>query len=238
MQLDKVVPWGRSLGEYIDMFALTPADLESRILDCGGGPSSFTAELSRENPAVISCDPLYQFTTEQIRGQIDATYPRMLALNEAHKANFRWDRYGSPEALCGVRMAAMSRFLDDYDTGKAEGRYVLGELPTLPFVDDAFDLALCSHFLFTYSEQLTLDLHIASVLEMLRVAREVRVFPLLTSFTGETSPHLAPVRNKLQEESIYTEICRVKYEFQHGGNEMLIARRTPNGSESHPVSLV
>jgi hypothetical protein len=45
-------------------------------------------------------------------------------------------------------MAAMQTFLADYEQGKAEGRYVAGEVPYLPFKYGSFDLALCSHFLF------------------------------------------------------------------------------------------
>ena len=70
-------------------------------------------------------------------------------------------------------------FLDDYETGRQGGRYVFSELPSLPFVDKAFDLALCSHFLFLYTDQLTEKFHVDSVMELCRVAREVRIFPLL-----------------------------------------------------------
>jgi hypothetical protein len=48
----------------------------------------------------------------------------------------------------------MQVFLNDYEQGKAEGRYVDAELPTLPFADKTFDIALCSHLLFVYSVQL------------------------------------------------------------------------------------
>ena len=54
-----------------------------------------------------------------------------------------------------------------------------GALPDLPFDDGAFDLALSSHLLFLYSEQFDLGFHVRALEEMLRVAAEVRVFPLL-----------------------------------------------------------
>src|SRR5215469_1021562 len=70
---------------------------------------------------------------------------------------------------------------NDYPAGKAEGRYVDAQLPTLPFADQSFDHALCSHFLFLflYSAQLGEKFHRAAMLEMCRIARESRVFPLL-----------------------------------------------------------
>ena len=61
----------------------------------------------------------------------------------------------------------------------SEGRYRNGELPTLPFADRSFDLALSSHFLFLYTEQFDESFHSSSIAEMGRVADEVRIFPLL-----------------------------------------------------------
>ena len=224
MQLTEAVPWGRLASEYISMFALTPQDMNGRILDCGGGPSSFTSELTRQGRQVVSCDPLYQFTIEEISQRIDATYIRMTALNEANRDNFLWDMYDSPAKLGQIRMRAMRLFLEDYAAGKEQGRYVVGELPCLPFPSESFDLALCSHFLFTYSEQFTTEFHVQSVIEMARVAREVRVFPLLTAFDGQLSPHLPGVMERLREQGCSVEVCPVAYEFQRGGNKILCVR--------------
>jgi SAM-dependent methyltransferase len=221
LQLEKAVPWGRRASEYIAMFALTPLDLERRILDCGGGPSSFTAEMAIEGKRVTACDPLYQFSAEEISRQIDETYPKMTALNEANRHNFRCDYYISPAQLGQIRLQAMRLFLDDYSEGKAQGRYVVGELPSLPFPSHSFDLALCSHFLFTYSEQFSTEFHVESILDMARVAGELRVFPVLTAFSGDLSPHLAPVMERLHRQGFTVEIRQVDYEFQKGGNQML-----------------
>ena len=46
-----------------------------------------------------------------------------------------------------------------------------------PLADDSFDLALCSHLLFLYTDHLDAAFHIAAVQELLRVAGEVRIFP-------------------------------------------------------------
>jgi hypothetical protein len=56
---------------------------------------------------------------------------------------------------------------------------------------------------------------------MCRVAKEVRIFPLLVSFSGETSPLLQPVINELQQRGYKVEIEQVPYEFQKGGNKLL-----------------
>src|SRR6185295_17577448 len=64
---EEAVPWGRSFDEYCRMFDLTTDDLERSILGCADGPASFNAEMSRLGKRVISCDPLYRFTREQIQ---------------------------------------------------------------------------------------------------------------------------------------------------------------------------
>ena len=87
-----------------------------------------------------------------------------------------------------------------------------------------FDLALCSHLLFLYSEQLNADFHIQSIKELCRVAREVRVFPLL-ALGATTSRHLDRVIGHLSQHGYGCAIETVAYEFQRGGNEML--RVTP-----------
>jgi hypothetical protein len=224
VELSEAVPWGRLASEYINMFALTAQELDGRILDCAGGPSSFNRELTSQGRRVTSCDPLYQFGAEEIAERIEDTYPKMMALNEANKDNFLWKQYGSPAQLGRIRMRAMRLFLEDYTIGKERGRYVVGELPALPFATGSFDLALCSHFLFTYSEQFTTDFHVRSVMEMARIATEVRVFPLLAAFTGEISPHLSIVMDNLNGLGFCVDVREVSYEFQKGGNKMLIVR--------------
>jgi hypothetical protein len=96
-------------------------------------------------------------------------------------------------------MAAMNRFLEDYEKGKAEGRYVTVSLPNLAFDNRQFDRALCSHLLFLYSDQLSLDFHRESVEELLRAASEVRVFPLLY-LERRLSSHAEPLTTYLAEE--------------------------------------
>ena len=225
MELSEAVPWGRLASEYIRMFALTPQDMGGRILDCGGGPSSFNIELTSQGKQVVSCDPLYQFSREEIAQRIEDTYLRMMTLNEANKDNFLWDQYGSPAQLGQIRMRAMRLFLEDYEAGKQQGRYVVGELPCLPIPANSFDMALCSHFLFTYSEQYSAEFHIESMMELARIAAEVRVFPLLTAFSGEISPHLVVVMDALREKRYLVDVREVEYEFQKGGNKMLIVKR-------------
>ena len=70
-------------------------------------------------------------------------------------------------------------FLADFEDGKAQGRYVPAALPHLPFADGAFDLALCSFLFFLRPERHSISFHVDGLSELVRVAREVRVFPIL-----------------------------------------------------------
>jgi hypothetical protein len=221
--LDKVVPWGRSYEEYVQMFALTEADLARRILGCADGPASFNAELSQRGGHIVSVDPIYMFDVDQIKSRIDETYEAVLAQTRQNQNEFVWGSISSVEELGRIRMSAMEFFLADFTAGKQGGRYIEGELPSLPFKAGEFDLALSSHFLFLYSAHLSAEFHLQSLREMLRVAREVRVFPLLM-LGGAPSPHIAFITEQLSKDGFILEIKRVPYEFQRDGNEMLVIK--------------
>lgn len=220
LSLNNVVPWGRSFEEYAAMFSLTEADLNLRLLGCGDGPASFNAEVFKRGGDIVSVDPLYAFSGGQIRQRIAETYPTVIGQVRDNQNDFVWEMIPSVEALGTIRMAAMDTFLADYELGQRQGRYVAGELPSLPFADRQFDLALCSHFLFLYSAHFSAEFHLLAILEMLRVAKEIRVFPLLT-LDGQRSPYLDEVIDKLAERGFDAEIAPSQYEFQRGGNQML-----------------
>lgn len=102
--------------------------------------------------------------------------------------------------------------------------YIVAELPHLPFGDRTFDLALCGHLLFSYSEQLSLEFHLDAIRELCRTAKEVRIFPIVENFTGTRSRHLDPLQAQLIERGYRVDIERVNYEFQKGGHEMMRVR--------------
>ena len=224
MQLDAVVPFGRSLDEYTHMFNLTPQDLSQGILGVGDGPASFNAEASQQGAAVISIDPIYCFSGAEILQRFNAVVDDIIGQVTATANDYVWGYHKSPEDLRHHREQAIQKFVADYELGKKGDRYQAAELPRLPFADGAFDLALCSHLLFLYSGHLDYGFHRSSVLEMLRVSQEVRIFPLLTLML-ERSPHLDPLINELQQAGYQVEVVQVAYELQKGGNEMLLIRR-------------
>jgi hypothetical protein len=229
--LDEVVPWGRTFDEYVAMFALDGDDLGKRIVGCADGPAAFNAAMSRLGESVVSVDPLYRFTAEEIESRIDDTFDLVLEQTRRNAVEFAWTHIRSPKELGQLRLGAMSEFLADYPQGIIEERYRFGELPDLPFPDGAFDIALCSHFLFLYSRLFDLSFHIKSIRELCRIAGEARIFPL-TELGSRRSRHLNAVITVLSAEGYRITIERVNYEFQKGGNEMLRVSPPDDGSSS------
>lgn len=223
MKLSEVVPWGRTLAEYQAMFRLSPEEMGKPILGCGDGPASFNAEMTALGHSVVSIDPVYQFSPEEIRSRIDRTYETIISQVKRNQDNYVWKNFSDPDTLGKERMAAMEKFLTDYEVGKSQGRYIAQSVAELDLGDRKFDLGLCSHFLFLYSELLSLELHHQSIEKLLSVCQEVRIFPLL-KLDCTPSPHLQPVIERLVAQGFDTAIEAVEYEFQKGGNQMLRIR--------------
>ena len=112
-------------------------------------------------------------------------------------------------------MSAMGTFLDDFEKGVEEKRYIPFEFPNrTPFGENSFDIGLSSHFLLMYT-QLGYDFHITAIDEMLRVCREVRIFPLVDL----NSEHSDMIDNVIRHYSGSYEVSieRTDYRFQREG---------------------
>jgi hypothetical protein len=73
-----------------------------------------------------------------------------------------------------------------------------------------------------YTEHLSEAFHRSAILELCRVAHEVRIFPLL-ALDGRTSRYVASMVNDLSD-SYEVALETVPYEFQRGGNQMMRVR--------------
>ena len=224
MQLDQVVPFGRSHDEYVAMFALTAADRQQSILGVGDGPASFNAEGTQLGDRIQSVDPIYELSAAQIRDRFEAVVDHIIQQVINTPDDWVWTYHRSPADLRQRRERALHLFCEDFEQGKAEGRYTVGQLPSLPYADQSYDLGLCSHFLFLYSDQCDRAFHQASLRELLRICREVRIFPLLT-LNGTPSPHLADCLADLETAGYTCTIQTVAYELQRGGNQLLRVTR-------------
>ncbi len=103
-----------------------------------------------------------------------------------------------------------------------------------PSRDGAFRLALCGYLLFAYPDHLDRAAHEAALRELLRVAGEVRVYPLIdTAYVRY--PGIDDLRAALSAAGVRSEIRTVDYAFQAGADEVLVlwgphdARGTSSG---------
>ncbi len=67
------------------------------------------------------------------------------------------------------------------------------------------------------------DFHIQSITEMLRVCKEVRIFPVVDLDAQKTGLIEKVIEYFRQHYSV--EIRKTEYEFQKGDNKMLIIRK-------------
>lgn len=216
----------RSLDEYRSMFGLTESDLARRILDCPGGAAGFTAELNDRGGDVTACDVAYFGRTgDELEALARAEADRGNRFVGDHPDRYRWTFFPGPDEHARARLGAVERFAADLR--RHPERYVAGRLPSLPFADASFDLALSSHLLFSYSDRLDHAFHVAAIRDLMRVARsEVRIFPLVAAGSSEPYPRLRELLAELRAHDIVGRFVGVDYEFQEGADRMLVCRRT------------
>lgn len=171
---------------------------------------------------MTSFDPIYCFSVEELKKRIDEVRKIVMKQMSENMENYLWTNIKNLDELENLRMSAMKIFLDDYEKGKSENRYICHELPDkLPFENGSFDIGLSSHFLLMYT-MLGYDFHINAMTEMLRICKEIRIFPIV-----DLDAQKAELVSKVIEyfKSFYdVEIQCTKYEFQKGENKLLIIR--------------
>lgn len=219
-KLNSVVPWGRNLSEYRLMFQLDDRDMEKKIASFGDGPASFNYEASKLGTSVTSFDPIYEFSRQELQQRIEEVRITVMEQMKENMDNYVWTNIKSLEELENVRMSAMKLFLSDYEQGKKEKRYICHSLPErLLYKEDSFDIGLSSHFLLMYTD-LGYDFHIQAITEMLRVCKEIRIFPIV-NLDAEKTELITKVIEYFKND-YDVEIRKTQYEFQKGGNSMLV----------------
>lgn len=218
--MSNLVLWGHHLDEYQEIFDLTPAQLTGRFLEYASGPSAFNTEMHDAGHQCVSCDPMFTLDKDTFASKATLVFADMLEKISREKEKFNFDYYGNFEGLIEKRRAGMARFFVDYQLGKKEKRYMPIDKITLPFADFSFDIALSSHYLFGDIDDLDLDFHLRVIKELARVAKEVRIFPLIDRL-GQASPYLGPVLLDLQHHNYGVEVRSVPYNLQPQGNAML-----------------
>lgn len=221
-KLSSVVPWGRNFYEYKLMFALDDNDLKKKIAGFGDGPASFNYEASKLGYDITSFDPIYQFSADELRRRIEEVRSIVMQQMRENTENYVWTHIKGLDELENVRMSAMRLFLDDFENGRLERRYIYHQLPEkLPYEAHAFDIGLSSHFLLMYTS-LGYDFHIQAMTEMLRVCDEIRIFPIVDLDANKTE--LISDVIKYFDRNYDIEIKQTEYEFQKGDNKLLIIK--------------
>lgn len=222
--LKDVVPWGRNLNEYRKIFSLTDEELSNKkIIGFGDGPASFNSEATELGYDVTSLDRIYQFTRIELDKRISETRDIIIEQIKNNTDNYLWGEIKTLAELEQIRMSAMKTFIADYDKGKDDRRYIYHQLPSkTAFSENTFDIGLSSHFLLMYTA-LGYDFHIKSINEMLRICREVRIFPIV-DLDGNKSELTNKVVEYLQE-NYEVKLISTAYEFQKCDNLMLSIKK-------------
>lgn len=213
----------RSFAEYVAFFGLDSEELPTRVLDCSAGASSFVAEALARGVDAVASDPVYGLTEDALTDRTNSGLPSGNAMIDANSDRFVFDWYQTAQCRAEIRRAALTTFQEHHRAHP--DRYIAAALPDLPFASSTFDLALCSHLLFTWATHLDESWHLAALIELCRVAEEVRVFPLVLQGTGQPVEFLPSLRTRLHNQfGITSEIVSVPYEFQVGAHHMLKLR--------------
>ncbi|KTD61408.1 class I SAM-dependent methyltransferase [Legionella spiritensis] len=218
--MNKLVVWGHHVDEYMEMFDLSATDLQGKILEYGCGPSAVNAELDGQAALRISCDPLFNLDMATLNSKAALIFADMIDKVTREQDKFDFSGYGSLERFIEKRRDGVNTFFADYLSGKKAKRYQGIHEIALPFADFTFDLALSSHYLFAELYDQDIQFHIRAIKELARVAREVRIFPLIDRY-GQPSSFLGPVLLDLQQSNYGAEVRSVAYHLQPEGNAML-----------------
>jgi SAM-dependent methyltransferase len=202
-----------------------------RVLDCGAGPSTFAHEAARRGAQVIAVDTMYEHDLRCMRMHVSRAAAELRTHLITHIDRYEWSHFRSPDALIEHRLRTLERFESAFASPGRE-RYVSAALPHLPFPDQLFDLALSSHLLFLHSGTLGNESTIEGVQELTRIAREVRLYPLV-DMQGQPSQVVPPVLRWARDCGLLVRMVPTAYRIQRSATHFLCIHR-PESSRTHP----
>lgn len=228
LKLDHIVTIGRRFFEYNSIFLLDDLDPSAeKILDVGGGVSSFTYEAVERGFEVMSVDPIYAFDHYKLgrKCEEDIEYTINNLEKTAHMIN-----WGKPiadfEHLRQTRRSSYKMFLDDFKENR--WRYLDAQFPYTPFiVRDNFTISLVSHLLFIYDNHIDYDTHVSIIKEILRVtSKEVRIYPLI-NLNFKTSEFVGRIMKDPLFASVSFELRPTEYMLLGGADKMMVIKKRP-----------
>lgn len=215
MRLTDVYPWGHNLAEYSAMFNLVDEDLHRLIVSFADGTSSVNSELKGMGHTMVSIDPLYDFNVWEISRRLS----EVVKQSEIYQQELPPNEQQQARDMVRLRTEATKFFLDDFELGSVQHRYLAAAFPgPFPFADNTFDIGLCAHFLLLYDSH-GLSFHLSAVTEMLRICKEIRIYPTVNLY-GQKSLVLDDLIDYFSE-GYQVRLETVNYGFQDLGKEML-----------------
>src|SRR3990167_5695332 len=166
--------WIYDFSDYQQMYDLTQIDFSKTILDFSAGISSFNAQASVRGMKVISADPAYHLSEKEMHTHARTLLHQTISQLEADPARLQNQSASLCQKIESLWEKTEKSFLQDYATGKSEGRYQSIKLPPFPYSTHQFQLALCTDYIFYHA--LSREKAHAILKELARVAEEVRIF--------------------------------------------------------------
>jgi hypothetical protein len=224
LELNDIAAIGRTFDEYSRMFGLSSTKLRNtRILDAGGGISSFTAEANDMGLDAKSADRIYKFTPDEIEAKCASDLNKVLSQMPSVRDKYTWNFYKNEDGLRNHREKAYRKFLEDF-RAHPKYRYIKTSFPDTIFTNNEFDMTLVSHFLFMYDEHLDYNFHADSMAELIRITKEeIRIFPIV-NLRCTRSGFVDKIMKDIKFNKVKFEIKKVDFEFVKGGNEYLSVR--------------
>jgi len=219
------------------MFALNEGDRDKTIADVASGASSFCAEWRQQNQSrCIAIDPVYGLGALELENRVRRGVATAIRNIEVAPQDYRWDSaFKSVSDHQQERTSAALRFLADIRESRY---YIAAQIEHLPLMDDSVDLVLSSHLLFTYAGSLSIDFHVKSLTEMVRIARsEVRIFPVVGFEYNADATVAAVMEWSRRIEGLSISIVPVEYEFLRGADKMMVISKTARSENSNSDSL-
>ncbi len=198
--------WIYSLADYRQIFDLTEHDLQKQLLDFPAGVSSVNAELSALGYRIISADPAYSLNPVQMQQFVQENFLKNRNGAENPDIIEKWKR-------------STELFLNDYETGKHEGRYIPMQLPPQAQIHQPCELLLCPDLLF--NPLITSSYEPSKFMnDLAKLAAEVRVYPLPEDKNAVTSA-LGPLMLELQHRNFGVEIKAIEWLQRNKSGAML-----------------
>ena len=226
IDFDHILVIGRNFSEYNDMFLLDerkPSD--GKIMNVGGGVSSFTVEAAERGFTILSGDPVYCLEPDVIAGKCENDIEGYL-INHINKPHlYNWGHpFRDVDQEREARRNSYKLFLEDFR--KNRGRYLDALFPYTPFIArNHFSLSLVSHLLFAYEKFIDYEAHVKIIKEILRVTSdEVRIYPLI-NLQLKTSELVGRIMKDPVFEGVSFELRPTRYNFVKSADKMMVIKK-------------